>query len=151
MRRLSLLATLAVVVAVTGCATVEGYRQHMDLMVGYHSDQLQVEWGPPDRVSKLSNGDELWVYRKFTTHQEGNSFSQVPSGSYQEKYKDKKGNSKVRTVTTYASVWVPPREWETYCETRFVISPDHHVLSTGFEGPDCIAKEIKPQSSTSGE
>jgi len=151
MRRLSLVVTLAAVVAVAGCATVEGYRQHMDLLVGTHTDQLQVEWGPPDRISQLSNGDELWIYRKVTMHQEGNSFSQVPSGSYEEKYKDKKGKTKTRTVTTYTSVWVPPREWESYCETRFVISPDHRVKSSGFEGPDCVAKEIQPRSSSAGD
>jgi hypothetical protein len=143
MRRLKIIAAVAVVVAVTGCATAEGYRQRMDLMAGYHSDQLQVEWGPPDRVSELTNGNELWVYRKITVRHSGNSYSQVPNGSYQEKYKDKKGNVKIRTVTTYDSVWVPPEEWETYCETRFVVSPDHKVLSTGFEGSDCVAKEVK--------
>jgi len=149
MRRLSLIAVVAAVVFVTGCATVEGYRQHMDLMTGMHSDQLQVDWGPPDRVSELSNGDELWIYRKITERQSGNSYSQVANGSYQEKYKDKKGRVKTRTVTTYESVWVPPKYWETYCETRFVISPDHRVRSYGFEGSDCVAKEIR--SSGSGE
>ena len=145
MRRLSLITVMAVVVVVTGCATAEGYRQRLDLMAGYHSDQLQVEWGPPDRVSELTDGSELWVYRKITVRHSGNSYSQVPDGSYQEKYKDKKGNIKTRTVTTYASVWVPPETWETYCETRFVVSRDHRVLSTGFEGPDCVAKETKPR------
>ena len=149
MRRLSIIAVLSVVIAATGCATVEGYRQHMDLMTGMHSDQLQVDWGPPDRVSELSNGDELWIYRKITQRQSGNSYSQVPNGSSQEKYKDKKGREKTRTVTTYDTVWVPPEYWETYCETRFVISPDHRVRSYGFEGSDCVAKEIK--SSGSGE
>ena len=143
MRRLSLLTAVAAVIVVTGCATAEGYRQRMDLVTGTHTDQLQVEWGVPDRVTLLSDGKELWIYRKETLRQSGNSYDQVPTGSYQEEYKDKKGNKKTRTVTTYTEVWVPPKEWVTFCETRFVISPDQRVLSTGFEGPDCVAKEMK--------
>jgi hypothetical protein len=146
MRRFSIIAALAVVVVVTGCATAEGYRQRLDTMVGYHSDQLQIDWGPPDNVSKLSNGDELWIYRKVTVHRSGNSYSQVPNGSYQEKYKDKKGNWKTRTVTTYDSVWVPPEVWDTHCDTRFVIGQDRRVVSSGFEGPDCVAREVQKPS-----
>ncbi|ESQ87359.1 hypothetical protein ABAC460_20255 [Asticcacaulis sp. AC460] len=147
MRRLSIVTAIAVVAIVTGCATAEGYRQRLDLMAGTHSDQLQVDWGPPDRVSPLSNGNEMWVYTKTQVHHSGNSYSQVATGSYQEHYTDKHGKKKTRTVTTYEPVWVPPETWETQCETRFVIGPDQKVISSGFEGPDCVAEEAKPRSS----
>ncbi|ESQ74532.1 hypothetical protein [Asticcacaulis sp. AC402] len=147
MRRLSIVTALAVVTVVTGCATAEGYRQRLDLMVGTHSDQIQVEWGPPERVSPLSDGSEMWVYTRIQTHHSGNSYSQMATGSYQEEYTDKKGKKKTRTVTTYEPVWVPPESWQTHCETRFVISPDQKVVSSGFEGQDCVAEEVKPRSS----
>ncbi|EGF91112.1 hypothetical protein ABI_25260 [Asticcacaulis biprosthecium C19] len=148
MKRVSLLIAIAVVAVVTGCATAEGYRQRLDLMAGTHSDRLQVEWGPPDRVSPLSNGDEMWVYTKTQVHHSGNSYSQMATGSYQEEYTDKKGKKKTRTVTTYEPVWVPPESWETHCETRFVIAPDNRVVSSGFEGPDCVAEEVTSRSSS---
>ena len=135
--------------AVAGCATVEGYQQHMDLIVGHTTDQLKLDWGVPDNIAPLNNGSEMWVYHRTTVSHFGNSYDQVPNGSYTQSYTDKHGNKKTRTVTTYQSVYVPPSTTETHCETRFVIGPDQTVKQVTFEGDGCVAEEIEQSHSQS--
>ncbi len=144
--RKKLLAAVALVLAVTGCATVEGYRQHMDLVVGHTADQLKLDWGVPDNIAPLSDGSEMWVYHRETVTHSGNSYDQVPDGSYTENYTDKKGKKKTRTITTYRSVFVPPSTNVTRCETRFVVGADQVVKQVTFEGDGCLAEEIRQNS-----
>ncbi len=137
-----LLAAVAVALLLSGCATVEGYRQHMDLMVGQSSDQLQLQWGPPDRTSTLSDGRKLWAYRKVNESTTGGYWTSQ-TRSRTETYKDANGNKQTRTVSYSEPYYEPPVTTRSVCETRFIIGTDDKVQSYSFEGNGCIAEEIK--------
>ena len=60
-------ATLAAsVMALSACATEEGYRQHMSLELGRSTDDVLVRWGAPQNRTTMSNGREMWSYTKTT-------------------------------------------------------------------------------------
>lgn len=142
MKIVKIAAVLGVVGILAACATTEGYQQRMNLKVGYTTDQLKVEWGVPDNIAPLSDGSEMWVYHRTQVYHSGNSYMQVPTGSYTQQYTDKKGKTKTRSVTTYSSQYVPPSTSETHCETRFVVGVDQTVKSVSFEGDGCVAEEV---------
>ncbi|MBP8242311.1 MAG: hypothetical protein KAX36_08035, partial [Thermoflexales bacterium] len=49
----------ACVMAVSACATEEGYRQHMSMEMGRASDDIMMRWGPPQNRASMSNGREM--------------------------------------------------------------------------------------------
>jgi hypothetical protein len=64
--RVVALAALALA-SLAACETTEGYRQQMVGWQGRSSDELLLQWGPPTSKSAMSDGRELWQYRKETT------------------------------------------------------------------------------------
>lgn len=135
-------AALAAVLLLSGCATVEGYRQHMDLLVGQSSDQLQIQWGPPSRTSTLSDGRRLWAYNRMTENHSGGYWTSQ-TRTRMETYKDSDGKVRSRTVSYSEPYYEPPVTTHSYCETRFIIGPDDKVQSYSFEGDGCVAEELE--------
>lgn len=135
-------AVVATAVLLTGCVSAEGYRQHMDLLVGLATDSLQVQWGIPDQKTRLDDGTELWVYHRETENRSGGYWT-TQSRTRVEEYKDKEGNIQRRKVTYSSPYYEPLVVTHSYCETRFIITPDHRVKSVGFEGDGCVAREIE--------
>ncbi len=133
---------LAAALVLSGCATVEGYRQHMNMLVGLSSDQLQIQWGPPDRTSKLSDGRLLWAYNKMSESQSGGYWSSQ-TRTRTETYRDSAGKIQSRTVSYSEPYYEPPVTRRSYCETRFIIGPDDKVQSYSFEGDGCVAEELE--------
>ncbi len=135
------LACLAAFIALSACATAEGYQQHMDLLVGMTSDQLQQQWGVPDR-SPLTDGSELWVYHRTTENRSGGYWT-TRERSRTEQYTDKDGNKQTRTVKISEPYYEPEVVTRAYCETRFTVGKDHLVKTVTFEGDGCVAEELK--------
>ncbi len=140
MKKQFLVCTTAAL-ALSGCATTEGYRQHMDMLVGQSADAVQLQWGVPER-SKLDNGSEMWVYRRDSESHSGGYMSEH-TRTRKESYTDKDGKTQTRTITTSTPYYVPETVTRTHCETRFVIGADRRVASIAFEGDGCVAEEVK--------
>lgn len=146
LRLLGLIATLGIL---AGCETVEGYRQKLDLWVGRSSDSLQIEWGVPDRQTVLSDGSELFIYRRI---------KETTTGGYwtnHTRYRSETVIVNDKPVTRQVSYTVPyyePPVTQIYrCETRFVIK-DKIIKSHTFEGNGCVAEEMKKtEASTSDQ
>ncbi|XBQ17510.1 MAG: hypothetical protein ABL308_06410 [Oceanicaulis sp.] len=139
MKRLIMIAAAAAVLA--GCATAEGYRQQVEQFVGAHSDAILLEWGPPVARDQLSDGSEIWVYFNEERRYDPGGYRSIPR-ERRITYYDDKGNERTRVEQYEDTVYEPPREWWTECETRFVIGPDSRVRDFRFSGDACLAEEI---------
>jgi hypothetical protein len=138
--RLSLWGLIASLGILAGCETVEGYRQKLNLWVGRSADSLQIEWGVPDKQTVLSDGSELFVYRRI---------KESTTGGYWTSHTRQRTETIIvndKPVTRQVSYTVPyyePPVTQVYrCETRFVIK-DEKVISHSFEGNGCVAEEMK--------
>jgi hypothetical protein len=139
--RVVALAALALA-SLAACETTEGYRQQMVGWQGRSSDELLLQWGPPTSKSAMSDGRELWQYRKETTTE--------TAGYYQDQTRqvtrtvtDKDGKAHQETISETYPVWQPPTTSHSTCNTRFVVNKAHLVDQVTFDGAACVAPEQK--------
>jgi hypothetical protein len=139
--RTSLIAVAALLGA-AACATEEGYRQHMDLLMGAASDAVLVDWGPPQSRTPMSSGRELWSYTK-TTVDERAGYWRDETRQVTRKVTDRDGKEKTETITENFPVWEPAQSFRSICTTRFVMASGR-VEDVSFDGDGCVAEELKP-------
>ncbi len=140
MHRLFRLSVFVACAALAGCATTEGYQQHMDLLRGSTGDAIQQQWGVPDQTSRLSDGSDLWVYHR-TTEMKSGGYETTRTATRVEEYTDKDGKKQKRTVTYSEPYYEPVQVTRTHCETRFTLSRNV-VTAVTFEGDGCVAEEL---------
>ncbi len=133
---------VAMAALLSACVSAEGYRQHMDLVVGQATDALQIQWGIPDQTTRLDDGNEMWVYHREHENRSGGYWT-TQEHTRVEEYKDKDGNRQKRKVSYSEPYYEPLVVTHSACETRFIVGPDHRVKSVGFEGDGCVDKEIE--------
>ncbi len=139
--RPSLLALLAVPALLAACATAEGYRQRTALWLGAPADALLLERGSPVARDRLSDGREVWTYFVRERHVSDGYTRNVPRERTVRR-RDRDGEIVEITESWTESVYEPPREWWTDCETRFVIGLTGLVEDFRFVGDGCVAEEI---------
>jgi hypothetical protein len=140
MKRMILAATVAAL-ALSACATAEGYRQRMSLLMGAPSDAVLVDWGPPQSRTPMSNGAELWSYTR-TTVDERAGYWRDETREVKRKVVDKDGKERLETISETFPVWEPPQTFRSVCTTRFVMSSGH-VSDVSFDGDGCVAEELQ--------
>lgn len=140
-RKPAFVALAASAMALSACATEEGYRQHMNMLYGESSDAILVNWGPPQSRTSMSEGRELWSYTKTTVDQR--------EGYYRDEVRevkrtitDKDGKQKTETISETFPVWQPPQTYRSSCTTRFVMGGGR-VENVSFDGEGCVAEEIQ--------
>jgi hypothetical protein len=138
-RRIAILA--ASVLALSACATEEGYRQHMDMLMGASSDDIIFQWGPPQSSAPMSNGRDLWSYTK-TNVEERAGYWRDEVREVKRTFRDKEGNEKTEIITETFPVWEPPQVYRSTCTTRFVMAGGR-VEDVSFDGSGCVAEEIR--------
>ncbi len=126
--------------ALSACVSEEGYRQHMDLLTGRSSDEIMVNWGPPQNRSTLSDGRELWSYTKVTVTEQPEYVSDEQR-EVKRTFTDKDGKQKTETITETYPVRHPAQTLRSTCTTRFVMAGGR-VDSVAFDGPGCVAEEL---------
>ena len=139
-RTLSFATLAASVMALSGCATEEGYRQHMSLELGRSTDDVLVRWGAPQNRTPMSNGREMWSYTKTTVDEQA-GYYRDESREVKRTFTDKDGKTKTETITETFPVWEPPRVYRSTCSTRFVMGGGR-VEDVTFEGDGCVAEEL---------
>ncbi len=133
--------TLAVSgMALSACATEEGYRQHMSLELGRSTDDVLVRWGPPQNRTEMSNGRQLWSYTK-TTVDEREGYYRDEVREVKRTFTDKDGKQKTETISETFPVWQPPQVYRSTCTTRFVMGGGR-VEDVTFDGDGCVAEEL---------
>lgn len=138
-RRLIPFAAAAALLA--GCATAEGYRQHMETFVGAGSDTLLVELGPPAARDPLASGGEVWTYFREQTRHDPGGYRSIPR-ERRITWVDNEGNERTRIEQYEDTVYEPPRTWVVDCETRFILDETGRVADFRFIGDACLADEI---------
>ena len=141
MKRLFAITLLASALSLSACVSAEGYRQHMDLLVGAPSDAVLVDWGPPQSRTPMSDGRELWSYSK-TTVDDRAGYWRNDTREVKRTYKDKDGVERTETITETFPVWEPPQTFRARCNTRFVIAAGR-VQDVSFDGEGCVAEELQ--------
>jgi hypothetical protein len=139
-RSLIALSTIAVALALSACETEEGYRQQLAAWAGRTGDDLIIRWGTPQSKTPLSDGREVWIYTKTTVTEQAAYYSDE-TRQVQRTYTDKDGKQKTETISETYPVLHPAQTIRSTCQTRFVMSPDHRVLESTFDGPACVAPE----------
>ena len=140
--RLAILAALgASVMALSACATEEGYRQRMGMEIGRTTDDVMMRWGPPHNRSSMSNGREMWSYTKETVDEQA-GYYRDETRQVKRTFTDKDGKQKTETIEETFPVWQPPRVYRTMCSTRFVMGGGR-VEDVTFDGDGCVAEEMK--------
>lgn len=132
---------LASALALAACATAEGYRQHMNMLVGASSDAVLVDWGPPQSRTPMSDGRELWSYAK-TTIDDRAGYWRDDTREVTRTWKDKDGVQRTETITETFPVWEPPQSFRSQCTTRFVMAAAR-VADVTFDGEGCVAEELQ--------
>ncbi len=127
--------------ALSACATEEGYRQRMGLEIGRTSDDVMMRWGPPHERAPMSGGREMWSYTK-TTVDERAGYYRDETREVKRTFTDKDGKKKTETIEETFPVWVPPQVIRSTCATRFVLGGGR-VEDVTFDGEGCVAEEIK--------
>ena len=100
-RRFAFAAIGVSAMALSACATEEGYRQHMSMEMGRASDDIMMRWGPPQNRSSMSNGREMWSYTK-TTVDEQDGYYRDETRQVKRTFTDKDGKQKTETITVLA-------------------------------------------------
>lgn len=139
-RKLAFIALAASALAVSACATAEGYRQHMVQEIGRTSDDILLRWGPPDTRTQMSNGREMWSYTKTMVDQR-EGYYRDETREVKRTFTDKDGKQKTETIQETFPVWQPPQTYRSTCATRFVMGGGR-VEDVTFEGEGCVAEEI---------
>jgi len=127
--------------ALSACATEEGYRQHMSMEVGRASDDVMMRWGPPQNRAIMSNGREMWSYSKETVDEQA-GYYRDETRQVKRTFTDKDGKQKTETIEETFPVWQPPRVYRSLCTTRFVMGGGR-VEDVTFDGEGCVAEELK--------
>ena len=140
-RMLAFAALGASAMALSACATEEGYRQRMGLELGRTGDDVMMRWGPPHERTPMSNGREMWSYTK-TTVDEREGYYRDETREVKRTFTDKDGKKKTETIEETFPVWVPPQVVRSTCATRFVFGGGR-VEDVTFDGEGCVAEEIK--------
>jgi hypothetical protein len=135
-----LLAAITLAGALSACVSAEGYRQHMNLMVGASTDAVLVDWGPPQSRTPMSEGRELWSYAK-TIVDDRAGYWRDDTREVKRTYKDKDGVERTETITETFPVWEPPQTFRSQCTTRFVMASSR-VQDVSFDGEGCVAEEL---------
>lgn len=134
------LVCAAALAALAACETAEGYRQRMVGWQGRSSDELLVQWGPPTSTSVMSDGRELWQYRKETTIETA-GYYQDQTRQVTRTFTDADGKQRQETISETYPVWRPPTTSRSSCDTRFVVNRAHLIDQVTFDGAACVAPE----------
>ena len=138
-RRFAFAAIGISAMALSACATEEGYRQHMSMEMGRASDDIMMRWGPPQNRSSMSNGREMWSYTK-TTVDEQEGYYRDETRQVKRTFTGKDGKQKTETITETFPVYQPPQTYRSTCQTRFVLAAQR-IQEVGFDGNGCVAPE----------
>lgn len=136
-----LIAATAAALALSACATEEGYRQHMSMLQGASADAILVDWGPPESRTSMSDGRELWAYTRITVDERA-GYWRDETREVTRKYRDRDGVEKTEKITESFPVWEPPQVFRSSCSTRFVMAGGR-VETVSFDGSGCLAEEIQ--------
>lgn len=131
---------LMILTFLVGCASTEKYDRELTLLIGANESKLIADWGAPQEISQLENGDKVLTYRQIYSIETG-GFTSNPVNNYNigrisSDFRSPNNNSS-RSFTLPTT---PTRKVTMSCVTRFRLH-DGSIQSYTHEGEDCVASD----------
>lgn len=134
--RLALIALTLLV----GCASTEKYDHDLSLMIGATEPKLTADWGTPQEVRQLDNGDKILTYRQTHSIETGgltaNPVNNYNIGRISSDFRSPNNNSS----RSFALPTTPTRTVTMTCITHFTLH-NGSIQSFTHEGEDCVASD----------
>lgn len=131
MKRGLLSLSLAIVLTLGGCATIEQFQQRMDSYVGWDLDQLRAHFGYNYIERDLGDGSRAytWVWMEHSIRPGYLTPDVVHT------YRSDTGTRYVVSPGTY----FPPEYYEYLCEFTFIVNDQNKAVSWRSHGNGCIS------------
>jgi len=112
----------------SACATTTNYQQVLNHWQGARIQDLMTHWGPPDGAVKLANGHRIYTYKRLHIYSNPLPISTAPN------FVSINGTPMYTTAFGYGGQTV-----SRFCQTWFETNSQGIIVSSQFEGNNCIA------------
>lgn len=123
-----------------GCASPEKYDHNLSQMIGVTEPRLIADWGSPQEIRQLDNGDKVYTYRQIHSIETGgfltNPVNNYNTGRITSDFRSPNNNSS-RSFTLPTT---PTRTLTLTCITHFTLH-NGSIQSFAHEGEDCVASD----------
>lgn len=124
---------LSAVGALFGCGTAENYSKAVNSWNGASERVLFQTWGAPNETTQLPDGNTLYLYR--SAEHESAPVMYTPTYA---RTSAQPGNAALLSQPPI----VRNADHQTfYCDTWFEVNPDGMIVTTRFEGNNCVASK----------
>ncbi len=135
MKRSSVLA-LAVL---SGCATVQGYKDTLQTWMGRSDSELMQAWGQPSSSYASPDGNTILDYhRERTVVIPGYTYNRPVTSTTTGMVTGDVNANYTGYTTTYVPTTTPSQAVNKFCDTRFTVA-NHTLVAYSFNGNDCVA------------
>ena len=121
-----------------GCATTEKYDKLLSGLVGKPESLLISDWGKPQEIKDVGNGDRILTYNQNRTIQTGgytlNQTNNYNTGRISSDFRASTGSS----PRSFTMPTTPTSDITLSCITRFTIH-NGVVQAFSWEGEDCVS------------
>lgn len=141
-------AALALTLFITAACvsyTAEGYHQMIGQFLYGSVDNVAMQWGPPERVYSLTNGDTVYEWLVLEPVTTDPYTRQIPTSTVTRGRVVVDGpHGPVEReidmrVTTYRTILEPGEHYVRECTTRFAVDPSGVIVDAEFDGNGCVA------------
>ncbi len=133
MKTIQYLLVAASAATLVGCATTHNYSMAVKSWRGATTVALFDTWGYPNKIMKLPNGNNLYVYQE---EQKGEIAPTIlPSYSTVTK----RGRETV--VSSTPAIISGGTKYHMKCTTWFEVNRRNRIVGTSFRGNNCVADE----------
>ena len=129
----SLLTVVALAASLSGCATTANYARAVNSWHGADASKLITVWGYPDRIRRLPNGHQLYIYK---TDQHGRNPVIMTPG-----YTTVQNQAGMTTVTSIPPTISGGGYYDLHCKTWFEINRRSRVVRSRFRGNNCVGTD----------
>ena len=124
----------AFILLLSACATTAKYEEKLAAQIGSSEQQLITDWGQPNQIKELSNGDKILIYTDISNEV-------IPAPGYYNF--NMMTEDDIFYPFTYGGDIIPDGNFlgeniTDYCQTKFYLK-NNIVTSWQYKGNACVA------------